>query len=96
MIGDRRDQTRRDVNVPVELRWHDAAGADQHCAGKMRDVSRSGAQFQMARPIPLGATVELAAGEHQLSARVRFCVRAGSAFLIGVQFQTESDSALKS
>ena len=86
MIGDRRAEPRRDASELVELRWQDAAGAEQCCVGRMLDLSRSGARLQLARSLCLGAIVELAARERRLSAQVRFCIRAGEEYIVGVEF----------
>lgn len=90
MIGNRRDEPRFAADEIAELRWHDAAGAEQRCSGKMLDLSRSGARLRLDRPIRLGTPAELTVRGRQLPAQVRYCARAGAEYIVGIEFRPES------
>jgi hypothetical protein len=95
MMNDRRYEPRRDSREPIELHWADGAGPEETCTGLLRDVSRSGAGIQLARPVRLQTLVRLTVRNTELKARVKSCIRAGSKFVLGLQFEPEFQGILQ-
>jgi hypothetical protein len=82
------------MNEPVELRWSDSAGVARNCVGFMRELSRSGARIQSERAVQLQTSVRVFVGGSEHPARVRSCSRAERSFMIGLEFDVESQGVL--
>ncbi len=95
IMRDRRFEPRQESSVPVEVHWTDAAGPEQMCAGILRDFSRTGARIQIARPVRLQTFVRVIVRNTELKGRVHYCVRSLAGYMLGLQFEPESQGILK-
>ena len=96
IMQDRRLERRDDASEPVEVSWTSDTEVEQTCAGTLRDVSKSGARIRLDRPIRLKTAVKITVRDKEIRARVLSCVRVQSEFRVGVEFDPESQGALKS
>ena len=60
-------------------------GKVQTWEGRIADVSGTGSRLMLSEPLDLGETIRLTACGSQILARVRYCVRAGGSFVVGVE-----------
>jgi hypothetical protein len=86
-MGDRRFATRMSRAEQVDLTWQDQTGQTQHCAGHLTDISASGASVRSQRPLRLGSPLSLKFQNGDLPATVKYCVRRGAVYLVGIEFQ---------
>jgi O-methyltransferase/methyltransferase family protein/PilZ domain-containing protein len=59
---------------------------DVSLPGLLEDLSREGAGIALEAPLPIGAEVELLAGDLRTGAQVRYCLARETDFRIGVEF----------
>ncbi len=93
-MRDRRDEPRNPSKEPVELRWSDTRGVERNCLGILRELSRSGARIQSERAVQLQCTVRIFVRGREHLARVRSCVRGERSYILGLEFDPESQGAL--
>ena len=94
-MRDRRFEPRQAANESVEVRWTEATGADRLCSGVVRDLSRSGASIVLDHPIHVLTPVRVTIRNQELNARVRFCIRAQTGFVLGVELRPDSQGLLQ-
>jgi len=95
MTRERRFEPRHSANEPVEISWLDQNGAVETARGLLRDLSRSGARIQVDRAIRVGTALQITVREYKLSARVLYCVRTPSDFLLGVELDPDSQGVVR-
>jgi len=95
--SDVRIEGRRPYQCVVQISWHTRAGETRSARAKCLDLSAEGARIECSQPIDLRANVYLQAAAHGLmgDATVRYCVRAGLKYHIGLLFNAASSLADK-
>lgn len=93
MARERRFEPRHTANEPVEISWPEN-GSLQTGPALLRDLSRSGARLHVDHALRVGTPIGIRVREHQLSARVLYCVRSQTEFLLGVELDAESQGVV--
>ena len=93
-MRDRRFEPRHSMHQTAEFSWDDG-GASVSATGELRDVSRSGARFRIARPIRLRTEVRIQLGAKQVKATVNSCGRSETGYELGVEFGPADQGILK-
>lgn len=79
----------RRVNLPSSVRvsWQDG-GAEKYARGRCLDVSASGLRIEVPERIPVRTYVTVSADQPHFNANasVRHCTRAGSKYVLGLEF----------
>jgi hypothetical protein len=88
-MPDRRFEPRHSAHEVVELRW-ESNGAAHECPGFLRDLSRSGARIESERSVPVRTTVRVTIRNQEIAARVRFCTRRPTGFMLGLELDSTS------
>lgn len=86
-MGDRRFATRVPCTDSVDLRWQDQSGQTRHGAAQLADISASGASLRVEQPLQVGITLLLVYRNEEFPAKVKYCLKRGSAYLMGIEFQ---------
>jgi len=88
-----RSQPRRRIDAKYVALWTDAEGTAQSALIQGRDTSKAGMGFDAAAPIEPGTQVRIATELHESvgAGMVRYCVRRGSEFAIGIEFTTAQE-----
>jgi hypothetical protein len=94
-MGDRRFDARLALTENVELQWRGALGPDVRSSGLMLDLSMSGARIRLDRPVAMKTAVTVIVKGREIPATVRYCIRAKTAFIAGVEFQPEYQGILR-
>ena len=81
-----RADTRKPSTGPVELSWEIGAGYTRTASGTIQDVSSGGMGMLVPLPFEVGAELQVKADGRTCMVTVRRCVREGSKYLLGVQF----------
>jgi hypothetical protein len=91
MQQQRKDQ-RHSSNSFFALSWQDPAGQTQSARARCVNVSKSGLRLESGERLDPGATVRLEGEHHGFCGRatVRYCVRHGESFAIGLEFGDET------
>jgi hypothetical protein len=83
---DRRNETREDCRVPLELTRLDAEEPSIF-HGVLQNISNSGAYVVCLQSLPYGARLEFTHAGRTIRANVRYCVRAfHKQFALGLRF----------
>ena len=85
-MRDRRFDYRQALGETVHLEWVDAAGP-LNASGELRDISASGAQVRLGRPIRMKTLVEFKTELRTLRGTVRYCTPSESGYLVGIRFE---------
>ena len=93
-MRDRRSELRHSTNLAAEVSWTEANNS-QTVPGIIRNISRSGAQIQVERPIRLRTSLRIRAHEQSIEAKVITCIRFGADYLIGVEVGPEFEGVLR-
>jgi len=85
---DLRRENRRSCTQPVGIMWRDSAGDDKFINAPVRDISESGVGLQIPEPVQVRSFVTLCADKLGIhgQASVRYCMRQGMKYSIGVEF----------
>ena len=94
-MRDRRDELRDPTNDPITLSWTDPDDSPQSCVGTLQDVSKSGARVLLPRPVRIKTVVRLTIDGAQMQAAVMSCVRGPDGYMLGIEFDAESQGVLK-
>jgi len=94
-MRDRRFEPRHSADQLAELCWG-ASGDVAVCSGMIRNVSRSGAQIRLTRPVRVGTTIQIKKQDRDVRAKVVACTRAGPEYVLGVEFYPEFEGVLRS
>jgi ribosomal protein L15E len=86
-MGDRRFAIRIPRADHVDLYWQDQAGQTQQGVAQLADISRSGACVRAERPLRIGSALSLKYQNEDFPGTVRHCVRRGTGYLLGIEFQ---------
>jgi curved DNA-binding protein len=86
-----RNKPRRRINARYLASWTDANGKPQSVSVQGRDSSKTGIGFDSTAPIDPGTpvTIETESREPVGAGVVRYCMRRGTGFGIGVEFTSE-------
>jgi PilZ domain len=94
-----RIRTRSDVRnpfySPVEISWQTQAGETKTARAECLDLSTHGARIQCRQPLEIHSTICLRAPGRGLmgNASVRYCLRTGFGYLVGVAFFSAASQA---
>jgi hypothetical protein len=94
-MRDRRFDPRLTALLEGVLQWRNDAGLDLQTAGRIEDLSFSGARIRVDRSLPVNTRLTLIVGDKQLLATVRYCGRIRLGYVIGVEFDTEYHGVLQ-
>ena len=86
VFDERRRLDRHPYASDGSLRWSGPSGATERLNIEVRNVTESGAQLAGDRAVPVGEFVRLSGAAVECAGSVRYCVRWGDEYLIGVQF----------
>jgi hypothetical protein len=86
-MSDRRYERRVPKTEIVDLQWRDKTGAEVRMAARIFDVSQSGANLVLDKPVRVPTLVRFACGGRERTAGVRHCERAPDGYIIGVEFE---------
>jgi ribosomal protein L15E len=86
-MGDRRFAIRLPRADQVDLCWEDQAGQTQQSLAELADISRSGASVRSERPLRIGSALSLKYQNEDFPCTVKHCVRRGTGYLLGIEFQ---------
>jgi hypothetical protein len=83
-----RRHDRVEERVAVQVMWKDRYGHDRLLRGRSVDVSRDGMRLQLGERLKDGIFVNFQAEALKLhgTASVRWCIRDGAKYMIGLQF----------
>jgi hypothetical protein len=86
-----RNKPRRRINARYLANWNDEKGQAQSVPVQGRDSSKTGIGFDSALPIDPGVQVRIETESHEPvgTGVVRYCMRRGTGFGIGVEFSNE-------
>ena len=90
-MRDRRFEPRIACSAPVEIRNRDAQ--PPIAGGTLCDVSLSGARLRLDRPVPVLGAVDLLAKGCSLTGVVRYCGRGDLGYVVGVEFDGDSQQS---
>ena|SRR5579864_1793448 len=78
------------IRCPITLSWHDAKGYTWTVRTRGVDMSTVGARVESPEPLAPGSFTYLRAQELKLmgSATVRYCIRRGLSYRIGLEFRS--------
>ena len=74
----------------VRLLFKNSTGRQSVCTGMLEDISPSGACLSMDKPMPLGATVEIAYRKGRLQGSVAYCFFREMGYWIGIEFDAKA------
>ena len=86
MAGDRRYDNRKPLSGKAEVEWSNTALQTIRITANVADLSGTGAQLLLDRPVPVNTSIRLAAGSQKRSCTVRYCVKRIRGYAIGVSF----------
>ena len=83
-----RKEDRYALNCPVQLSWRVATGETRAARGTCVDVSTRGACIECSEPVEARSNLYLKASSYGMmgNASVRYCVRRGLKYHIGLEF----------
>lgn len=83
-----RNKPRRRINADYLASWKDAQGQEQSILVQGRDTSKTGVGIDSGMPIEPGTQVKIETESRELVGEgvVRYCMRRGTAYGIGVEF----------
>ncbi|HEV3330075.1 MAG TPA: J domain-containing protein [Bryobacteraceae bacterium] len=92
-----RSKPRRRINANYLVTWKDAQGREQALLVQGKDSSKTGVGLESGTPIEPGTavTIETESREPAGTGVVRYCVRRGNGFGIGVEFTEDIPGAPK-
>ena len=92
-----RSKPRRRINASYLVTWKDAQGKTQSIVVQGKDSSKSGLGLESPAPIDAGTRVTIETESHEPvdSGVVRYCLRRGTAFGIGVEFTVDAGPGAK-
>lgn len=90
-----RHDERRPFECPVTVSWHTRAGEIRSARARCVDLSPQGARIECGQPIEVRTNVYMQAPTHGLmgDASVRYCIRCGLKYMIGLMFSSASSLA---
>lgn len=76
------------LGSPVGVSWQDSHGRYRTSQAKGVDFCETGAQVELTEPVELRSMMTIRSEKHRVpvSATVRYCVRRGPRFRIGMEF----------
>ena len=86
-MGDRRFERRVPKTEIVDLHWRDKTGTEMNMPARLFDVSISGANLVLDKPVRVPTLVRFACGGRERTAGVRHCERSPEGYIIGVEFE---------
>jgi hypothetical protein len=94
-MGDRRFEIRNPANEQVELCGLDESGANRTWTGTLHDLSKSGARIRLDRTIKINTKLRVKIREQELGAVIRSCAKTPSAYMLGIEFDSEYQGPTK-
>ena len=91
----KRSDARQPFYCPVEITWQARTGETKKMKGDCLDLSAQGARIQCKEPLEVQSTVSVRAPGRGLmgNASVRYCLRTGLGYIVGVAFQAAASQA---
>lgn len=93
-MRDRRFEPRHAVAETTELHWTEPTASLQ-CAGRVCELSISGARIRVQRPIRVQTRMKLVLRGKELQGKVRFCTRDQADYMLGIEFDPEYHGVVK-
>lgn len=81
----RRSRERQPCNTPGDLEWVDGLTRIR-CPVRITNLTPYGAQVMLSRPAPEIRTVRLQFADQTEAGTIRYCVRIGTNYLVGIEF----------
>ena len=83
-----RRHERTPAPATIRIGWQDRSGNDKFDITRSFDISESGLRFEVQYPLPPRSDVTVQAEKIGLQARatVRYCIRKGLKYAVGVEF----------
>jgi len=91
-MSDAQLDTRRspgmDLRDPIRISWEDCRGEPRYANTRCVDISEHCLSVELIEPLPVRSAVTLGAPGACIMSRaiVRYCIRRGAKFLIGLEF----------
>jgi hypothetical protein len=91
-IGERRDFLRRNCSAEIRISWE--SQPPRTVSAECLNLSRTGVRVKAAQAVPTTLRVHLLSDEPGLNREgvIRYCLRQGGAYVIGVEFAEISPS----